>query len=165
VAQAMKISMTERHIKTDELGLPYSESMVRKIKSGERHAAKDVAPQIAEALDHYAVLCEIGREATAGFGPVYLSGVDKHRSAGKELGLIELKEAWDHLEEIRTLKPPNQLTSKERDHVRHCLMELLDAGNACYHIFGSFCEQYGFSPLQLSRDHYARLRAMGYVTD
>lgn len=165
IAQALKTSRKDRGLKQSELEIPYSDSMVSMIERGDRHIAPDVAPMLAQKLDHPALFAEIARELTGGFGPAWLNGpnVDLHRSSVREKCLEELREAMAAIEKFAASRPPGAETEMDRKARYEHLLQAFDAIVALFHYIGIQCLEYGFSMLKLSRDHYAKLKGKRYV--
>lgn len=165
VPQALVISRKARSKRQSELGVPYSQQMVSKIENGERTIADDMAPHFARALDHPAMFFELARELTGGFGPAWLNGtnVDLHRSSVREKCVEELDEAIQEIEKFRSAKPPHAEGDAERRRRKDHLLQVMDAVQAAYMYIGIQCEEYGFSLLQLSQEHFNKLRSLRYV--
>jgi len=164
IAQALRESRKARGLKQGELGLPYSESMVSMVERGERPLAADIAPMLAAKLDHPAIIAELARELT-GFGPAWLDGdaVDLHRASVREKCLEELREAMEAINDIGAYIPPG--TENDRRHKERYahLLQVFDAIQACFVYCGVQSLDYGFSMLQLSKDHHLKLKARHYV--
>jgi transcriptional regulator with XRE-family HTH domain len=165
IAQGLKISRMSRRLGQNDLDVSYSKSMVSMIERGERNVASDMAPNLATKLDHPALFFETAREMTGGFGPAWLIGpnVDLHRSSVREKCVEELHEAIESISRFRTAKPPSVETESEREHRKEHLLQVMDAVEACYMYVGIQCEEYGFSLLQISREHFNKLRSRRYV--
>ncbi|QQE80887.1 helix-turn-helix domain-containing protein [Alicyclobacillus sp. SO9] len=165
VGQAIRDRRKEQGLKASDLGLPYTDSMIRKIESGERRLAKDVAPQLAQSLDHPALYFALAREYSGGFGPAWLDGenVDLHRSSVREKCIEELEEALVWLDKSASNRPPEAETTSQRKGRREHLLQVMDAAQACYVYVGVQCEAYGFSLLDISKEHYNKLRSLRYV--
>lgn len=165
ISQGIVISRKARGLSQKELGIHYTQSMVSMIEKGERQIAPDVAPQLANKLDHPALLFNLTNELTGGFGPAWLDGpnVDLHRSSVREKTREALTTALNVIDQFSSSKPPGaeneQDHSKRRDH----LFRVLDGIEAAYMYIGIQCEEYGYSLMQLSRDHHNQLRGKRYV--
>jgi len=146
------------------MGVPYSQQMLSMIEKGQRELAKDMAPIVAARLDHPALYAELAREMT-GFGPAWLDGpnVDLHRAAVREKCLEELREALQSLDKHSAYIPPDALTERSRKERYEHLMQVMDAIEACYMHIGVQCLDYGYSMLQVGRDHYAKMRSKRYI--
>ncbi|WDL96378.1 helix-turn-helix domain-containing protein [Alicyclobacillus sp. ALC3] len=165
VGQALKISRKALGRSQSEVGVPYSQTMVAKIEHGEREIAPDMAPRIGQALDHPAILLELAREQSGGWGPAWLDGpnVDLHRAVVREMCLKELFESIEAVQQWSTARPPAAETDAERKRRYEHLMQVMDSIVALSTYIGVQCTEYGFSMLQVSRDHYARLKGKRYV--
>ena len=164
IPQAIRISRTYRRIKQTGLGIPYSQQMLSAIEQGKRTMAADMAPRIAEKLDHPALYAELARELT-GFGPAWLDGpnVDLHRAAVREKCVEELREAMQAIDRMPAYTPPGAIDTGARKARYEHLMQVMDAAEACFMYIGIECLEYGYSMLQLSRDHYTKLRNKRYI--
>ena len=164
IPQAIRLSRTFRKVKQTDLGVPYSQQMLSAIERGERTIARDMAPKLAEKLDHPALYAELARELT-GFAPAWLDGanVDLHRAAVREKCVEELHEAIQAIERIDAYFPPTFETERRKRERYEQLMQVMDAIEACYMHVGVQCLDYGFSMRQLSKDHYNKLRSKRYV--
>lgn len=165
VGQALRVSRRAAGSKQSEVRVPYSQSMLAKIETGKRRVAPDMAPRIGQALDHPAILLELAREMSGGWGAPWLDGpnVDLHRAAVRERCLEELDEAVTAIKEWCACKPPSTETEGERKRRYEHLMEAMDGVVALSTYIGVQCTEYGFSMLQVSRDHYAKLKGKRYV--
>lgn len=139
--------------------------MVSAIERGERQVAPCVAPHLATKLDYPALYLEMARELTGGFGPAWLNGpnVDLHCAAVREKALEELGEAVTVIEHFDASRPPLMDTEREHKQKYAHLLQVFDAVVAAYHYVGIQCLEYNFSMLQVSRDHYNKLRSKHYV--
>ncbi|KPV41995.1 helix-turn-helix domain-containing protein [Alicyclobacillus ferrooxydans] len=166
IARAVKIARKQRRLQQDELGVPYSKSMVSMMERGERLPAVDVAPLIGQKLDHPAAYLELARELSGGYGPSWLDGpnVDLHRASVRERTLDEVQEAILNIERFPASRPPNVETDGERKRRYEHLLQCFDALVALTAYIGVQCLEYGFSMLQLSKDHHAKLKGKRYVT-
>jgi transcriptional regulator with XRE-family HTH domain len=166
LGQAITISRVARGLKRGDLSsLGYTESMLGKIERGERRPAKDMAPRLAEKLDHPALYAELSRELTGGVGPAWLNGpnVDLHRASVREKCLEELREAMDAIDGCTSSKPPGTESEPDRRARYQHLIQCFDAWVALWAYMGVQCLEYGFSILKLSRDHFAKLKQRRYV--
>lgn len=165
VGQALKVSRKALGRSQTDVGVPYSQTMVAKIEHGERAVAADMAPRIGQALDHPAILLELAREQSGGWGPAWLDGpnVDLHRSAVRERCIDEVEEAVATIREWCSSKPPAVETDGDRKRRYEHLMQVMDAQVALAVYVGVQCTEYGFSMLQVSRDHYNKLKSKRYV--
>lgn len=165
LGQALRAARKERGVSQTDLDVPYGQTMIGRIERGERQPARDIAPRIGQTLDHPAILLELSREMSGGWGPAWLDGpnVDLHRAAVRERCLEELDEAVDAIKRWHASTPPQAET--ERDHKARYehLMQVMDAIEAASTYIGVQCLEYGFSMLQLSRDHYNKLRSRRFV--
>lgn len=164
IPQAIKISRMYRRVKQTDLDVPYSQQMLSAIESGKRSLAKDMAPIMAQKLDHPAMYAELARELT-GFGPAWLDGpnVDLHRAAVREKCIEELREAIDSMGKLSAYVPPEVVTDRDRKERYEHLMQVMDAIEAGFMHIGVQCLDYGFSMRQLSQDHYNKLRSKRYI--
>lgn len=164
VGQALRQSRKERGVAQSEL-TPYGQTMVAKVEKGQRQVAIDVAPHLATKLDHPALYLELARELTGGYGPAWLDGpnVDLHRASVRERCLEELHEAMEAINKWGSSVPPAVETDRDRKGRYEHLMQCFDAIVALSTYVGVQCLEYGFSMLQLSKDHYGKLKGKRYV--
>lgn len=162
----MREARKERGLLPGDLGLPYDDSMIRKIETGARKVAKDVAPMLIERLDDAAVTLAAIREFV-GIGPAWLDGenVDTHRSAIRESCMREMLESIEAIERFATFKPPISETDHERKKRKEHLFEVLDSIVYQYMYVAVQCSEYGFSFKELHDAHYAKLRSLRLVSD
>lgn len=127
--------------------------------------AADAAAVVSRELDHPALYFEMARELTGGWGAPWLNGpnVDLHRSSTKEKALEEVDEAKAVMLQFASSKPPQMETERERLAREAHLLQVQDAVVALLHYIGTQCEEYGFSMMKVSRDHYNKLRCKGFV--
>lgn len=165
IGHALKASRKARGLKQTDVGVPYGQTMVAKIENGQRKPAADMAPRIGQALDHPAILLELAREMSGGWGPAWLDGpnVDLHRAAVRERCLKELGETVDAITHWLASTPPQAETEGARKQRYQHLIECMDAIVALSTYIGVQCTEYGFSMLSLSKDHYNKLRSKRYV--
>lgn len=167
VAQAIRTARKDRGLKQDELGVPYSTSMVGMIERGQRQVAPDVMPILSERLDHPAVDMECARQATGGCGPAWMDGpaVDLHRAAMREKTLEELREAMEFMARTNTAKPPALLTEAERRKLEEHLQQVIDGIQWARQFVGVMCLEYGISHRKVWRDHRAKMRSKRYIVE
>ncbi|WDL97838.1 helix-turn-helix transcriptional regulator [Alicyclobacillus sp. ALC3] len=165
VPQALHESRQARGVSQSAVGAPYGQQMISEIERGNRKIAADMAPRIGQALDDPAILLELAREMSGGWGPAWLNGpnVDLHRAVVREMCLKELHESIEAVQQWSTIKPPVAETEGERKRRYQHLLQIMDNEVALSTYIGIQCREYGFSMLQLSRDHYARLKGKRYV--
>lgn len=163
IPQAVRVARTYRGRRQGDI-TGYSQQMISAIERGERQVAPDAAPLLAKELDHPALYAELARELT-GVGPAWLDGVaaDLHRAAVREKALEELREALQAIERLPASRPPAVETDSQRRERYAHLLQVYDAMVAAYVYLGVQCLEYGYSMLQLSRDHYNKLRGRRYV--
>jgi transcriptional regulator with XRE-family HTH domain len=163
IPQAVRIARIYRGRRQGEI-TGYSQQMISAIERGERAVAPDAAPMLAQQLDHPALYAELSRELT-GVGPAWLDGaaVDLHRASVREKAIEELREAMAAIERWPAARPPDsESEGARRDRYSH-LLQVYDAMVACFAYLGVQCLEYGYSMLQLSRDHYRKLKSKRYV--
>lgn len=165
LGQEVVEALKERGMTPQEAGIPYSRSMLGKIKRGERKIAKDIAPIVTTKLDKSVVYLKAWHELTGGVGPEFLDGrdIEFHRATLKERLLREFEEAVKALMEFDTSKPPDRVTDRELRVARERLMELLDSFSFGYTFLSIICDEYGFSFKDLHAQHHARLKQAGLV--
>lgn len=166
LGQAIGEVMKEHGLTAAELGIPYSDSMMRKVRSGTRKLAPDVAPIVASRLDKSVVYLEMWQELTDGVGPEWLDGsdIEHHRSSLKERLLREIGEAVQALTEFDTSRPPVRMTEREKRTVRDKMMELLDVISFCYTFLAIICDEFEFSFKEIHAMHHKRLKQAGLVS-
>jgi len=164
VGQALKDGRKLRGLKQSELGVPYGQSMIAKIETGERQIARDMAPIIAKKLDHAALYSELYRELT-GIGPAWLDGtnVDLHRSSVREKTLEELHQTIEVIQECSASLPPAAETQLQHKQRHEHLLQALDSVQALWVYVGVQCEDYGYSMQQLYAEHHKKLRSLRYL--
>lgn len=164
VSQAIRVGRAYRKLKQTEMNVPYTQQMLSMVENGHRALAKDMAPILAERLDHPALFAELARELT-GFGPAWLDGpnVDLARAAVKEKCYEELREAIAAMDKFPAYMPPSAMTEGDRKGRYQHLLQVMDAIEACFMYIGTQSLDYGYSMLQLSKDHYAKLKGKRYI--
>jgi transcriptional regulator with XRE-family HTH domain len=164
LSHAIRVARVYRGKKQDEIP-GYSQQMVSMIEHGKRSVSPDAAPLLAKELDHPALFAALIRELTGGFGPAWLNGpnVDLHRASVREKTFEELHEAIEAMKKFAAYKPPDCETERDRQARYEHLMQVWDAMVALFHYIGIQCLEYGYSMMQLSRDHYNKLKGKRYV--
>lgn len=168
VGEAIREAREARGMTQDavgEIGF-ISNKMVSAVERGTRPASADVLKRMATALDYHRLYMEASAEITGG---VYASpwldgdGVDLHRASVWAKTTEELNEALKAIMETCVVNSPARADDQRRQQVRESLIQAIDVRVAVDHYVGIICEEYGFSLLDVYREHRRKLESRGYV--
>jgi len=167
LSTAMERAMAEWGYTQEELGeeLGLSRQAISHYKTGRRRMPPDVAARLVEKLDDGFVAMEIAAAYTGGAWVRELDGehVDLHRAAVHAKTQEELREALDAIQRVCVAAPPRAMSREQLRELGEALIQAIDAIVALAHYVAVICREYGFSWVELWRQHFRKLKARKYV--
>lgn len=146
-----------------ELGV--SRSAISAYKTGRRKIPKDIAAKLVQKLDDGFLAMAVASMATGGAWVRELDGehVDLHRAAVTAKTQEELREALDAIQRVCVANPPRAMPREKLKELNEALIQAIDAIVALAHYVAVICREYGFSWVELWRQHHRKLKARKYV--
>lgn len=141
-----------------------SRSTIGKYNKGTRKIPKDVMKSISTHYDEAQLFLTAAYEVTDGAFVPWLNNVDLHRSSTHLKAIEETQEALESFMTISITKKPDQINEKERNDIKLSIFEAMEAITALTHHVAVLCKEYGFSYLEMWRQHRQELKGKRYIT-
>ncbi|WP_227014023.1 helix-turn-helix transcriptional regulator [Paenibacillus psychroresistens] len=143
--------------------IPMDRSVIARIESGDRKAAKVVMKRVSTCYDDPQLMLAAQEEVTDGACTPWLDGADLHKSTVQLKTEEELSEAQAAMRLVPITKRKDQLTEVDMIAIKSAIMECIEAITALTHYVAVLCKEFAFSWLALWKEHRRELKVKKYM--